>query len=110
MGSRLAAEGPTVGVQGFVMLLGNETPLSLTLEIGMRLSRNDVKEPKCRPLSQARAPFPPTTMRSVERAGCGCHFENRQISEGDYKLNYCVGKCIGFGEWFYELLCHFFSN
>lgn len=26
--SRLAAEGPTVGVQGFVMLLGKETPFS----------------------------------------------------------------------------------
>lgn len=57
-GSRLPAEGPEVGVQGFVSLLGNETPLSLTLEIGLPLSKQE--EAKCRPLSQASAPFPPT--------------------------------------------------
>lgn len=78
--SRLAAQGPMMGVQGFVMLLGNETPLSLTLEIGLRLSRNDVEEAKCKPLSQARVPFPPAVC-GVERAGCQCHFENSQISE-----------------------------
>lgn len=48
-----------MGVRGLVTLLGKETPLSLTLEIGM-VSRNGVEEAKCRPLSQARAAFPPT--------------------------------------------------
>lgn len=50
-----------MGVRGLVTLLGKETPLSLTLDIGCYLvSRNGVEEAKCRPLSQARAAFPPT--------------------------------------------------
>lgn len=62
------------------------------------------KRPNAGPSAKPGHPSLRQRQRRVWRAGYGCHFENRQISEGDDKLNYCVGKCVGFGEWFCELL------